>query len=74
MRAIVYREPGPSSVMSEETLDRSEPGPGEVLVQLVRAGVNPTDWKFRTRPISFPVVVPGHDGSGRRGGLGSGRA
>lgn len=46
-------------------MDRSNPGPGEVLVQLVRAGVNPTDWKFRTRtPIAFPVVVPGHDGSG----------
>ena len=47
MRAIVYRESGPSSVMSEEPLDRTEPGPGEVLGQLARAGVNPTDWKLR---------------------------
>lgn len=64
MRAIVYRESGPSSVMSEEALDRTEPGPDEVLVRLVRAGVNPTDWKFRMRPIAFPTVVPGHDGAG----------
>jgi NADPH2:quinone reductase len=65
MRAIVYRENGPSSVL--EVVDRQlpEPGPGEVRVRLVRAGVNPTDWKFRARTMrGYDEVTPGHDGAG----------
>ena len=65
MRAIVYRENGPSSVL--ELIDRElpEPGPGEVRVRLVRAGVNPTDWKFRAGAMrGFDEVTPSHDGAG----------
>jgi NADPH2:quinone reductase len=65
MRAIVYRENGPSSVL--EVVDRQlpEPGPGEVRVRLVRAGVNPTDWKFRAGTMrGYDEVTPGHDGAG----------
>ena len=47
MRAVVYRETGPSSVLQLVDREVPEPGPGEVRVRLVRAGVNPTDWKFR---------------------------
>jgi NADPH:quinone reductase-like Zn-dependent oxidoreductase len=47
MRAIVYAEKGPSSVMRLAERPVPEPGPGQVLVRLVRAGVNPTDWKAR---------------------------
>jgi NADPH2:quinone reductase len=65
MRAIVYRETGPSSVLSLVDRDTPEPGPGEVRVRLVRAGVNPTDWKFRSGSMrGFDEVTPGHDGAG----------
>jgi NADPH2:quinone reductase len=43
MRAIVYAEKGPSSVMRLAERPVPEPGPGQVLVRLARAGVNPTD-------------------------------
>jgi NADPH2:quinone reductase len=44
-----------------------EPGPGQVRVRLVRAGVNPTDWKARaavSSPMGFAEVKPGQDGAG----------
>ncbi|MCR6033744.1 zinc-binding dehydrogenase [Nocardioides sp. zg-579] len=65
MRAVVYRQTGPSSVL--EVVDREvpEPGPGEVRVRLLRAGVNPTDWKFRAGMMSgYDEVTPGQDGAG----------
>src|SRR5215210_440822 len=74
MRAVVYRETGPSSVL--EVVDRSvpEPGPGEVVVRVVRAGVNPTDWKFRAgmMPKAHERVSPGQDGAGTVEAVGEG--
>ena len=73
MRAVVYRETGPSSVL--EVVDREvpEPGPGEVRVRLVRSGVNPTDWKFRAGMMSgYDEVVPGQDGAGVVDAVGDG--
>ena len=65
MRAVVYRETGPSSVLEVVDRDLPEPGPGEVRVRLVRAGVNPTDWKFRAAMMSgYDEVTPGQDGAG----------
>ncbi|WP_395691619.1 NADPH:quinone reductase [Nocardioides sp.] len=65
MRAVVYRETGPSSVLEVVDRDLPEPGPGEVRVRLVRAGVNPTDWKFRAGMMSgHDEVTPGQDGAG----------
>jgi len=65
VRAIVYHETGPSSVLTLVDRDLPEPGPGEVRVRLVRSGVNPTDWKFRTGAMrGFDEVTPGHDGAG----------
>ena len=73
MRAIVYRENGPSSVLSLVDRDLPEPGPGEVRVRLVRAGVNPTDWKFRAGAMrGFDEVTPGHDGAGLVDAVGEG--
>lgn len=73
MRAVVYRETGPSSVLEVVERDLPEPGPGEVRVRLVRAGVNPTDWKFRSgAEIAFDEVVPGQDGAGVVEALGDG--
>ncbi len=67
MRAVVYTESGDSSVLELVERDAAEPGPGEVRVRIVRAGVNPTDWKFRAGGmggLAFPEIVPGQDGSG----------
>jgi NADPH2:quinone reductase len=65
MRAVVYSETGPSSVLRVVDRDVPEPGPGEVRVRLVRAGVNPTDWKFRAGMMSgHDEVTPGQDGAG----------
>ena len=47
MRAVVYTESGDSSVLELVEREAPEPGPGEVRVRIVGAGVNPTDWKFR---------------------------
>ena len=66
MRAIVYAEKGPSSGLRLVERPVPEPGPGQVRVRLVRAGVNPTDWKARSGPaaMTFAEVTPGLDGAG----------
>ena len=74
MRAVVYTDNGPSSVLNLVDLPDPEPGPGEVVVRLVRAGVNPTDWKFRAgmMPKAHEQVSPGQDGAGTVEAVGSG--
>ena len=73
MRAVVYRETGPSSVLQLVEREVPEPGPGEVRVRVVRSGVNPTDWKFRAGMMSgYDEVVPGQDGAGVVDAVGAG--
>ncbi len=74
MRAVVYTDNGPSSVLHLVDLPDPEPGPGEVVVRLVRAGVNPTDWKFRAgmMPKAHDQVSPGQDGAGTIEAVGEG--
>ena len=75
MRAVVYSETGPSSVLSLAEREAPAPGAGEVLVRIVRAGVNPTDWKFRAGAmggLQYPEVVPGQDGAGVVESVGAG--
>lgn len=75
MRTVVYSEPGPSSVLQVVERDLPEPGPGEVRVRIVRAGVNPTDWKFRDGSmgeLAFDEISPGQDGSGQIDAVGDG--
>jgi NADPH2:quinone reductase len=72
MRAVVFTEPGPSSVLTAVDRDLPEPGPGEVRVRLVRAGVNPTDWKRRQAPMDFDEITPGQDGAGLVDAVGAG--
>lgn len=75
MRAVVYAEKGPSTVMRLAERPVPEPGPGQVRVRLVRAGVNPTDWKARagvSSPMGFAEVTPGQDGAGVIDALGAG--
>jgi NADPH:quinone reductase-like Zn-dependent oxidoreductase len=76
MRVMRYRETGPSSVMHVETAPKPMPKPGEVLVQVAAAGVNPIDvqlrqgWEGAGAP-TFPAI-PGHDISGRVVATGAG--
>ena len=66
--ALYYRYGGPEEVQIASVAMPS-PGPGQVLVQLVAAGVAPLDWKLRAGllqahfTLSFPKT-PGRDGAG----------
>jgi NADPH:quinone reductase len=75
MRAILYSEKGPSSVLTLVERPAPEPGPGQVRVRLVRAGVNPTDWKTRagvsSSNMAFAEITPGQDGAGFVDALGA---
>ncbi|HEX5086694.1 MAG TPA: NADPH:quinone reductase [Nocardioides sp.] len=72
MRAVVFTEPGPSSVLRLVDRDLPEPAAGEVRVRLVRSGVNPTDWKRRQQPLPAPEITPGQDGAGVVDAVGDG--
>ncbi|PUA79829.1 NADPH:quinone reductase [Nocardioides currus] len=75
MRAVVYTESGDASVLDVVEREVAEPRPGEVRVRIVRAGVNPTDWKFRAGgmgELAFPEIVPGQDGAGVVDAVGEG--
>ncbi|MCX2981766.1 NADP-dependent oxidoreductase [Halieaceae bacterium IMCC14734] len=69
MFAMIIRETGGPEVFEYAELSTPAPGPGEVLVQVAYAGVNPADWKNRQgmlaayRPYSFPYVI-GFDAAG----------
>jgi NADPH2:quinone reductase len=77
MRRIVYsRSGGPEVLSLDADAAIPEPGPGEVRVQLVRSGVNPTDWKSRqgSTPgeLIQPSRTPNQDGSGIVDAVGTG--
>ncbi len=68
MKTIEMRETGGPSVLQLTERPRPElAGPGDILVRLVAAGVNPVDTKIRTRgpliPDGLPAVL-GCDGAG----------
>ncbi len=46
MQAIRYERYGGPEVLALAEIGRPEPGPGEVLVQVAAASVNPYDWHF----------------------------
>ena len=66
MRAVEVRASGALTV---ETRPVPRPGPGEVLVRVRAAGVNPVDWKAAVRRLG---MVPGTDVSGTIDSLGEG--
>jgi NADPH2:quinone reductase len=75
-RSVVYRRNGGPDVLEVVDKQLREPGPGEALVRLHRAGVNPTDWKARqgtgeNRPVD-PPQSPGQDGAGVVEAVGAG--
>lgn len=69
MKAIRIHEYGNPEVLRYEDAPRPEPGPGEVLVRVHAAGVNPVDWKIRAGHVkdwlkyTLPMI-PGWDVSG----------
>ncbi|MBS0284910.1 MAG: NADP-dependent oxidoreductase [Proteobacteria bacterium] len=77
MRAIAIDGFGGPEVLRLTDLPRPAPGPGEVLVRVAYAGVNPADWKAREGKLAryfdyrFPFV-PGFDLSGTVAELGRG--
>jgi NADPH2:quinone reductase len=76
MRAAVFEEPGPASVLRIVERDVPPPGVGEVRVRIVLSGVNPTDTGTRAgRGVPdgvAPPRVPDQDGSGVVDALGAG--
>src|SRR5437016_12926533 len=75
MKALAIRRyKGPLEMMD---LPRPEPGPGELLVRVRAAGVNPLDYKIRDAavkvllPFSFPLIL-GTDLAGDVEALGPG--
>jgi NADPH:quinone reductase-like Zn-dependent oxidoreductase len=69
MKAIRFHEYGPSSVLQLEDVPQPEPGPGDVLVRVHAASVNPVDCAIRAGylkdllKLSLPLT-PGWDVSG----------
>ncbi|MFF8432313.1 NADP-dependent oxidoreductase [Streptomyces sp. NPDC016566] len=67
MRAISQQDVyGGPEVLKAVELPVPEPGPGQILVRVRAAGVNPTDWKNRARRVWFerPPQILGWDLSG----------
>ncbi|MEV0410738.1 NADP-dependent oxidoreductase [Streptomyces sp. NPDC050448] len=52
MRAVSQRQFGGPEVLEVVEAERPSPGPGEVLVRVEAAAVNPADWKIRSGAIT----------------------
>ena len=73
MRAVSYTQPGNPDVLQLTDRPVPEPGPGEVLVRVAFSGVNPTDWKSRSKTQPGPDgQVPNQDGAGTIEAVGQG--
>lgn len=72
MRAVHYHEHGGPEVLQVAEIERPEPGPDEVRIEVRAASVNPVDTKIRGGLFgspSFPAT-PGGDGAGIVDGVG----
>ncbi|MDZ5809946.1 NADPH:quinone reductase [Halorubrum sp. AD140] len=63
MRAVRYHEHGDESVLTPETVDRPDPAPGEALVKVEAASVNPIDTYVREGHVAPPSGLPHVGGS-----------
>jgi NADPH:quinone reductase-like Zn-dependent oxidoreductase len=79
MKAVrVYSYGGPE-VLKYEDVPRPKPGPGELLIRVHAAGVNPVDWKVREGYLKDRLnyempYIPGWDVSGVVEAAGAGAA
>ena len=69
MRAVGVRRYGPPETLTELEVPRPRIGPGDVLIRVVAAGVNPADCLLRSGRLRFAVrnkmpLVPGADVAG----------
>lgn len=77
MRAVYYEEFGGSDKLKLGKLPDPDPGPGEVVIRIAAAGVNPIDWKIREGRFdciidhAFPII-PGWDAAGTIVAIGDG--
>jgi NADPH2:quinone reductase len=77
VQAIVLDRFGGPSELKLADIPRPEPGPGQVLIEVAAAGVNPADWKDREGhtavffDIRFPYVI-GFDAAGTVAAAGAG--
>ena len=77
-QAIVQVSAGGPEVLQMQTIPVLSPAPGQVLIRIFAAGVNPHDWKWReqaeyvTRPTALSPMVPGVDVAGVIAALGTG--
>ena len=75
MRAIRVHQFGDPSVLTLEEVPTPEPGPGQVLVRVHAAGINPVETYIRSgRYGSLPALpyTPGSDGAGTISAVGPG--
>jgi len=77
MKAAVVSDYGDADRLELKDVPDPRPGPGEVLVRVAAASVNPIDWKLRSGamrafwPLQFPAIL-GRDASGEVIGVGPG--
>jgi NADPH:quinone reductase len=64
-KAVRYDDYGGVDVLEVRDVERSEPGPGEVLVAVRAAGINPSEGKMRAGLVRnvFPATFPSGQGS-----------
>jgi NADPH:quinone reductase-like Zn-dependent oxidoreductase len=79
MKAVRIHNYGGPEVLCYEDTPRPTPGPGELLIKVHAASVNPIDWKIRAGYMKdiFPQklpFIPGWDASGVVEAIGSGVA
>jgi NADPH:quinone reductase-like Zn-dependent oxidoreductase len=77
MKAVRFDEYGPVEVLKVVDVPQPVPGPGQVLVQVKAAGINPGEAKIRSGELHerFPATFPSGEGSDLAGvitGTGSG--
>jgi NADPH2:quinone reductase len=74
MRAIVVKQFGGPEVLRLEEVPSPAPGPGQVVVRIRAAGVNPVDAYIRTGTYAQKPALPytpGNDGAGEVDAVGS---
>src|SRR2546430_11260483 len=71
MKAVRFDDYGAIEVLEVRDVPRPEPGPGQVLVAVRAAGINPSEAAIRTGRVReiFPATFPSGQGSDLAGGV-----